>query len=195
MARIAAIVLAAGTSTRWGADIKLVAKIDHVPMVVRTVRGVLASSVWPVIVVLGHEADSVKAALCGETVIFAVALDYADGISASLKAGIAALPPDCDGALICLGDMPWVRPATLDGLAGAFDPAGDTQALVPTYGGAWGNPVLLGRGLFPQIATLTGDRGAKGLFAAAPELVAEIAVDDAGVLRDADRPEALADPS
>jgi molybdenum cofactor cytidylyltransferase len=191
MARIACIVLAAGLSRRWGPDNKLMAAVGGAPMIARTVAMVLESSARPVIAVLGHEADSVRAAIGAPGVEYCVASDFATGMAASLKAGISALPPDCDGALICLGDMPWVRPATLDGLAGAFDPAGDTLALVPTYAGAWGNPVLLGKSLFPAIGKLSGDRGARALLSAIPHNVAEIAVDDPGVLRDADQPDQL----
>jgi molybdenum cofactor cytidylyltransferase len=192
-APIAAILLAAGLSRRWGADNKLLAPIRGTPMVALSAAAILASAARPAIVVLGHEDAAVRRALAGMAVSFQPAADYVAGLSASLKAGIAAVPGDCAGTLICLADMPWVRPATLDRLIGAFDPAGATLALVPSHEGQRGNPVLLGRGLFAEIARLSGDRGARSLLATKEGRVEEIAVDDPGILRDADRPAALLD--
>jgi molybdenum cofactor cytidylyltransferase len=130
---VAATVLAAGLSRRWGADNKLLALVDGAPMIRRTVQAVLGSAVRPVIVVTGHEADAIIRALDGLAVGFAHATNYAEGMSASLKAAISAVPLDCAGALICLGDMPYVRPETLDRLAAAFDPSFGHAALIPTY--------------------------------------------------------------
>jgi len=190
MPKIAAIVLAAGESRRWGQDNKLLAPVEGEPMVLRSIRAVLASQARPAIVVTGHEAAAVALRLADLPVSVAHAPDFAAGLSASLKAGIAAVPGDCAGALVCLGDMPWVRPATLDRLIAAFDPD-RSVACVPAYRGEWGNPVLLGRTLFPQIATLSGDRGARALLAGLGERVGLVAVDDPGVLRDLDQPDTL----
>jgi molybdenum cofactor cytidylyltransferase len=194
---VAAVVLAAGESRRWGRDNKLLAPVGDQsmvrrPMVRRTVEAVLQSGARPVIVATGHQPRLVRAALKGLDVSFCHAAGFAEGMSASLKAGIAAVPPDCAGVLICLGDMPFVAPATLDRLIGAYDPHAGWMALVPTYDGQRGNPVLLGRPLFAEIMRLTGDKGARPLFAAIPERVAEIPVDDPGILRDLDRPDAPA---
>src|SRR5262245_19879448 len=142
-ARIASLILAAGLSRRWGADNKLAVSIDGKPMAARTADIVLGASARPVIVVLGHEADLVRSALAGWPSTFVTAADYATGMAASLKAGIEAVPADCDGALVCLGDMPWLQSATLDYLAASFDLGGPDMALVPTYRGKWGNPMLL----------------------------------------------------
>jgi len=190
---IAAIVLAAGESKRWGADNKLLAQVDGRPMVLHTVRAVLDSKARPVLVVTGHEHSEVERLLTGLPISFVNAPDYATGLSASLKAGIAAVPPGCDGALVCLGDMPWVKSTTLDRLIESFDP--DTHAAaVPVHGGEWGNPVLLGRALFPNIGTLSGDRGARALLKSAGERVREVAADDPSVLRDVDRRDSLVYP-
>jgi molybdenum cofactor cytidylyltransferase len=194
MPRIAAIVLAAGESRRFGTENKLLAPIEGMPMILRIVQAVLAAKARPVIVVTGHEARTVADLLTGLPVSIREASDYATGLSASLKAGIAAIPEGCDGVLICLGDMPWVNAATLDKLVDGFDPAGGWAAAVPVHGGEWGNPVLLGRELFAAIADLSGDRGARAMLAAARDRVMEVAVDDPGVLRDVDRPDALVYP-
>lgn len=192
MAKIAAVLLAAGLSRRWGKDNKLLAAVNGAPMIARTAESILASSVRPVVVVVGHQAESVGTVLEGLDVSIRTATGYADGISASLKTGIAALPDDCDGALICLGDMPFIQPRTFDRIAAAFDPASGMRALIPAFRTRRGNPVLLGRALFPEVAKLAGDQGAKALFAAIPQWIGELAVEDRGVLADADSPAALA---
>ena len=185
---VAAIVLAAGESRRWGADNKLLSSVDGMPMVVRTVQAALAATARPVIVVTGHDAANVKRSLSGFGVTCVHADDFADGMSASLRRGVAALPKNCEGALICLGDMPWVSFETLDRLVAAFRTA-PSAAVVPVYKGRRGNPVLLGPTLFPEIARLSGDRGARDLLKAHAGAVREIQVEDPAVLRDRDRPD------
>jgi molybdenum cofactor cytidylyltransferase len=183
-------LLAAGESRRWGADNKLLAPVDGKPMVRHTAEAILRSAVRPVLVVTGHEATDIQAALAGLKLFFHHAPDFANGMSASLKAGVAAVPGACTAVLICLGDMPFVRADTFDRLADAH--AGQT-ALFPTYQGKRGNPVLLARSLFADIMRLTGDQGARAILKSIPERVAELAVDDPGILRDVDRPDALRD--
>jgi len=185
---VAAILLAAGESRRWGADNKLLATIDGKPMVRRAAEAILKASVRPLLVVTGHEAALIQAALADLPLSFHYAPDFARGMSASLRAGVDAVPAECSGALICLGDMPFVRSDTLDRLANA--PAGPA-ALFPTYQGKRGNPVLLARSLFADIARLTGDQGARAILKSIPDQVAELPVDDPGILRDVDRPDTL----
>jgi molybdenum cofactor cytidylyltransferase len=185
---VAAILLAAGESRRWGAGNKLLAPVDGKPMVRRTAEAILKSTVRPVLVVIGHEAADIEAALAGLNLSFHHAQDFAEGMSASLKAGVAVVPSACAGALICLGDMPFVRPATLDRL---FTAHTGQAALFPTYRGKRGNPVLLARSVFADIIRLTGDGGARTILKAIPDQVGELAVDDPGVLRDVDRPDML----
>ena len=106
--RIAAVVLAAGRSTRMGAVNKLIAEIGGKPLVRIAAEQALASRASPVIVVTGHERERVEAALAGLPVALVHNPDYAEGLGTSLKAGIAAVPEDADGAVVCLGDMPQV---------------------------------------------------------------------------------------
>ncbi|MCC7048399.1 MAG: molybdopterin-binding/glycosyltransferase family 2 protein [Alphaproteobacteria bacterium] len=189
--RIAAVVLAAGLARRMGSN-KLLAPIEGVAMVARVVDAVLASQARPVIVVTGNEPDKLRAALAGREVSFVHNPDFAAGLSASLKRGIAAVPADCDGALVCLGDMPRVAPRDLDRLIAAFNPVEGRAICVPLSGGKRGNPVLWGRRFFAEILNLAGDVGAKHLIGAYPEAVAEVAAQDDGVLIDIDTPQALA---
>ena len=157
-------------------------------MVRATAEAILKSAIRPVLAVTGHDAAEVRAALADLPLTFHHAPDFADGMSASLKAGIASVPAECTAALICLGDMPFVRPDTLDRLASFHS---NQTALFPTWQGKRGNPVLLARSLFAGIMTLSGDEGARNLLRAIPDQVAELPVDDPGILRDVDRPDML----
>ena len=191
-ARIAAVVLAAGRSSRMGAANKLLADVDGVPMVRRAVDAALASSAKPVVVVTGNEQGKVQAALRGCKATFVHNSGFADGMSTSLRAGLAALPDRTDGVLICLGDMPLVTPAVLDRLIAAFNPREGRAICVPTWNGKRGNPVLWDRRFFAEIAALSGDVGAKHLIGEHADLVAEVPMPDDAVLTDIDTPEALA---
>jgi molybdenum cofactor cytidylyltransferase len=194
--RIAALLLAAGQSRRMGVVNKLLVEIDGVPMVRRVAEAMRRSQAAPLVVVLGHEADRVRAALAGlgGGVTIVENPDYAAGLSTSLRRGLAALPADVDGAVVCLGDMPRVAPRTIDRLLAAFNPAEGRAICVPTRNGKRGNPVLWARRFFPEMQEIAGDVGARHLIGAYPEAVAEIEMDeDDGVLIDIDTPEALAD--
>jgi molybdenum cofactor cytidylyltransferase len=190
--RIAAVILAAGRSSRMGAANKLLAEVDGVPMVRRAVDAALASTARPVIAVTGNEQGKVQAALRGCKVTFAHNPNFAAGMSTSLQVGLAALPDKVDGALICLADMPMVTAAALDRLIAAFNPIEGRAICVPTWNGKRGNPVLWDRRFFDEMAELAGDVGAKHLIGAHAELVAEVPMPDDAVLTDIDTPEALA---
>jgi molybdenum cofactor cytidylyltransferase len=190
--RIAAIVLAAGRSSRMGGPNKLTAEIGGKPMARISVEQALASCARPVVVVTGHQRSDVEAALAGLDVMRVHNEDFADGLSTSLKVGLAALPADVDGALVCLADMPQVGPALLDRLIEHFDPDRGALVVVPTIGGKRGNPVLWSRRFFPDLMTLQGDVGARHLIGRFAEAVREVPVEGDAALVDIDTPEALA---
>ena len=191
-ARIAALILAAGQSRRMGAENKLLLEIDGKPMVRHVAERVLASAAQPVTIVLGHQPEAVKAALAGLDVGFVENPDYADGLSSSLKAGLAAVPESADGAIVCLGDMPGVSTDLVDRLIAGFNPVEGRAILAPTRGGRRGNPVLWARRFFDELMTLSGDTGAKHLIGTYGEFLTEIEAPDDGVLIDLDTPAALA---
>lgn len=189
--RVAAIVMAAGKSSRMG-QFKLLLPVDGAPMIARTVDALLASSVTDVIVVTGREAEGVQAALGERPVRLVHNADYADGLSTSLKAGLAALPADADAFLVALGDMPKVTADDIDRLIAAYDPDEGRLICVPTFEGKTGNPILWDRRFLEAMQGLTGDSGARSLLLRHGEAVAEAPVKGAGVLIDVDTPEALA---
>jgi molybdenum cofactor cytidylyltransferase len=190
--RIAALVLAAGRSTRMGHN-KLLARLaDGRTMIEHTIDKVLAAAVRPVLVVTGHDGTEIRAALAGKPVGFVAAPDYALGLAHSLRAGIAALPAETDAALICLGDMPLVPACVLNQLCAAFAPKEGRDIVLPTFNGERGNPVLWGRRFFDELLALTGDAGARQILLRHMAFVAEQPVQSDAVLRDFDTPDALA---
>jgi molybdenum cofactor cytidylyltransferase len=190
---VAAIVLAAGRSTRMAPANKLLATLpDGETMIARTVDHVLGSGARPVIVVTGHAAAAVRRALGERKIRLVHAADYAEGMAASLRAGIAALPASAGAALICLGDMPLVGPEILDGIIAAFDPTEGREIVLPSFAGKRGNPVLWGRRFFPELLRLSGDIGARQILVDYMESVVEVPAETDAVLQDFDTPEALA---
>jgi molybdenum cofactor cytidylyltransferase len=160
------IVLAAGRSSRMGGPNKLMAHFSGKPLIRQTAERALASRAAGTIVVTGHQAVRIREALGGLDVKIAHNQDFASGLSASLKAGIAAIPPESAGALIVLGDMPVVSTADLDRLIGVFQKSGGGTVVRATHNGKRGNPVLLPRSLFGAVAQLEGDTGARHLVEA-----------------------------
>jgi molybdenum cofactor cytidylyltransferase len=190
--RIAALILAAGRSTRYGGSNKLLQSLDGVPIVRRVARAALGSQARPVIVVTGHQADDVASCLAGLDVRLVPNADYAEGLSTSLRAGLAALPADIDGAVICLGDMPRIEAGHIDRLIAAFAPKEGRSIVVPVHEGKRGNPVLFGRDLFTEMMEAEGDIGAKHLIGRYAEEVAEVDLGTNAIFMDVDTPDALA---
>jgi molybdenum cofactor cytidylyltransferase len=186
-AKVAAIVLAAGRSSRMAPRNKLLESFAGEPVILAVVRAARESGASPVIVVTGHEAPRIEEALRGFEMALVHNPRFADGMSTSLKAGIAALREDHGGALVMLGDMPQVAPADLKALLAAFAAANDRRAIcVPVRGGRRGNPVLWGAAHFPDIMQITGDVGAKHLLVARAGDVIEVPAESVGVLADID---------
>lgn len=190
--KIGALILAAGRSTRMGAANKLLAEVDGKPMVARAADAALASRARPVVLVTGHDADRVRAAIGSRQVTIVENPDYAAGMSTSLQRGLAAFGAEVDGVLVCLADMPRVSAATLDRLIAAFNPVEGRAICLPTWNGKRGNPVLWARRFFPEMAELHGDVGARHLIGEHADLVCEVAMPDDAVLVDVDTPDALA---
>jgi molybdenum cofactor cytidylyltransferase len=188
---IAAVVLAAGRSTRMGGPNKLLAEIGGRPLVRIAVEQALASRAKPVIVVTGHERERVEAALKGLPVQFVHNPDFAVGLGGSVRTGIAAVPAAADGAIVCLGDMPQVDAALIDRLIADFAPEQGALAVMPTIDGQRGNPVLWSRRFFPDLMAIEGDVGARNLINRYGEAVVEVPVTGKGALVDVDTPEAL----
>jgi len=198
MTEIAAIILAAGRSSRYraggGAEAsKLIACYRGEALVRRVARAALASRARPVVVVTGNARIEVEASLAGLPLVFAFNPDFASGLASSLRTGVAALPASAPGAVVLLGDMPEIEAATIDRIVKVFITSSSLVAAVPVHAGRRGNPVLLGRDMFAAVARLEGDEGARRLLReAAPDRVAEVRFDDVAVTLDIDTPDDLA---
>jgi len=182
-----AIVLAAGSGSRFGGG-KLMTPFGDGVLIDGALGAAFAAPVEAVHVVVGADpAVAVRAQARGARIVDC--RDHALGLSASLKAGIAALPQDAAGALVLLGDMPKVPHAALQPLVAAIE-AG-APAAVPVFAGKVGNPAALSAALFPKVLALEGDRGARALLEGLGEALVRIPAPDDGVLYDVDRPEDL----
>lgn len=194
-APIAAVILAAGQSSRYRAAdptafSKVVAQLDGKPLVRRVAEAALAAGLAPVVVVTGFAEAATRDALEGLDVSFAHNAAFASGLASSLRAGVAALPADVAGAAVLLADMPKVSAPLLRALADAFAANPNASAALPTFRGQRGNPVFLRATLFGEVAKLEGDVGARPLLQGRSDVV-EVAVEDAGVAFDVDTPDAL----
>lgn len=190
-ANIAAIVLAAGQSSRMGEVNKLLAHVQGKAMVRHAVDAALESDAASVVIVTGHDADKVCDSLEELPVSIVHNEAYAQGMSTSLKRGLQALTGGVDGAVICLADMPGVNAGHLNSLIQAFDPDAGRSVCVPVYKGRRGNPVLWSQSFFPEMMELTGDKGARELLQEHQHVVHEVEMPSDDVLRDIDTPEAF----
>jgi len=177
-----ALLLAAGRSTRMGTH-KLLADWRGKPLVAHAADAILAAGL-PLLVVLGHGSEAVRAALAGRGLRFVMAAEFAAGMAHSLRAGIAAVPESWDAVLVALGDMPRIEPDVLRRLAAASGVA------VPVFAGARGNPVRWPRAHFGALMGLAGDAGARRLLGGMN--VTEVAAPSDAILTDIDTPDALA---
>ncbi|AXG09875.1 nucleotidyltransferase family protein [Haloplanus rubicundus] len=184
---VAGVLLAAGTSDRYGERNKLLETHDGDPLVRGAARTLLAAPVDPVIVVVGHEADRVAAALNGLDVELVQNDAYATGQASSVREGMRAVPDRADAAVVALGDMPFVAPATVGRLVDAYA-AGAGDALAAAHDGHRGNPVCFDRRFFDALTDVTGDVGGRSIL-----LDHGVLVDtgDPGVRRDVDEPSDL----
>lgn len=189
-ARVSAVVLAAGTSERFGGELpKQLHSFRGETLVRRAARVALASAAAEVVMVTGHRADDVERAVAGLDVRVVRNPDHARGQSTSVRAGLAAIDPRSAGALFVPCDQPLLDAATLDRLIARFaelPPQRGPWAVAPAYRGRRGSPVLVGRGLFAALEELAGDVGGRRVLAARPDRVVVVEVDDAAPLADVD---------
>ncbi len=184
--RIAAVILAAGASTRFGQPKQLLDWNDR-PFVAHATDVALAAGLAPVIVVLGCRAEAVRAALGTRPVQIAMNWRWEEGMSVSVQVGLMALPPDTKAAIFMQCDQPLVDVALLRALAARCEETG-ASIVHPTHAGQRRPPVLFARSLFPELAAVTGDEGGRSLIARCADQVATVAVEDLHRLLDVDTP-------
>jgi molybdenum cofactor cytidylyltransferase len=167
---VTAILLAAGSSQRFGSDNKLLANVDGRPLIRRVAASLSRSRVREVVVVTGPDRSEIEQALHGLGVRFVHNPDHRAGMGRSIAAGVSSLDSTALGALICPGDMPGVNSELIDKLIEAFEQNGATAIVYPVSDGSQRNPVLWPRRFFARLAALDGPAGGKALLA---ELEAE----------------------
>lgn len=186
-ATVRGVLLAAGTSSRYGDENKLLQTVEGKSLVRHAAETLVASDVDGVTVVVGYEADRVRAAIDDLDVAIRTNDDYGAGQSTSVGTGIAdAAERGADAALIALGDMPWVEVETVDYLVDGYR-RGMSDILVAAHEGNRGNPVLFDSRFFDQLIDVDGDVGGRHLLLESGETVA-IETSDPGVVRDIDCP-------
>jgi molybdenum cofactor cytidylyltransferase len=193
--RCDAVILAAGAGRRFGGR-KLRAPFEGRPLLAGALDAAFAAPARLVLLVTDGDPELTRIARDhagalgrADDLEVIVAADAAEGMGASLRTAVAALPSDSGGAFVFLGDMPRVPPSLARDLARALRPGVD--AVAPCFAGKRGHPVLFGRACYPAQRSLGGDVGAREVLAALGERLALIDGPDDGVLFDVDRPEDL----
>ena len=187
---VSAIILAAGSASRMGSQKQLL-RLGAKTLLEHTLESVRASQVGEIVVVLGAAAESIRPCIpVDKNVRVVVNDDFQAGMGRSLQRGLAELNPQASATLVVLADQPLVKAATLNRLIEEYS-RHKPQILIPLFRGFRGNPVLLDRSVFPEIAALHGDTGCRAIFGDHLENIRKVEVDDAGILLDADKPRDL----
>jgi len=183
---VSAIVLAAGSSTRMG-TVKPLVKIGGKTMLERTLATLRESQVDEVVVVLGHSAPVIQQSVAFHKARVVVNDSYHEGMASSLRTGLSSLRADAAAVLVVLADQPFLKYETIDRLIDEYRQK-KPEIIVPTYNGFRGNPVLLDRSVFDEVAELTGDIGCRAIFQRHTREIVKVPVQDAGILLDLDTP-------
>ncbi len=189
IARVGAVVLAAGASARMGRAKQLL-PLGKNTVLAQTLNNIRAARMHEMVLVLGASAEVIRQQLPQallEGVKVVVNQDYGQGMATSLRAGLSALDPRSDAALIVLGDQPFIRPQTLDRIVEEYSRS-RAPIVIPSYQGNRGNPVLLDRSVFSEVMALEGDIGCRAIFGSHLEDILKVEVEDPGVLLDIDDP-------
>jgi molybdenum cofactor cytidylyltransferase len=189
---VAAILLAAGASTRYGAN-KLALPFGAGTVISTVAAAVAQTAARGIVAVTGHDPSAVAAALAGQPVVFAHNPGYAAGeMLSSIQAGLRFLESSGEApeaAMIVLGDQPLVSPALMNRLIDAFE-RGCGEIVAPRLGhaGRRGHPVIFGRTMWPELLALPPGASAREVLLRRPERVAHVIAADDGMLRDVDTP-------
>jgi molybdenum cofactor cytidylyltransferase len=191
--KVAAIVLAAGRSSRMGEQNKLLAAVGDNSMIQRVVDAALKAEISSTTVVTGCQSEEVRKQLQGRDVTFVHNADYREGIAGSLKLGLSSLPEDIDGVMILLADMPFINSAHINELIAEFNPATERDIVAPIREGRLGNPIIWSARYIPAMMKLSGDRGARPLLDEFAANVWEVPMGDDAIFMDVDTPVALSE--
>ena len=183
---IHAVLLAAGRSERMGPNNKLLLNVDGIPLVRKSGINLLNSNVTSMTVVTGFDENKIVNALSGLNVNFVKNINFREGLSSSLKAGLANITPTPSAVIICLADMPKIQPEHINQLIENFDPLKGWEICIPTNNGKRGNPVLIGSRFFPYIFETSGDFGAKQVMKQHSDKIVEVEIGTSDIHFDID---------
>ncbi|MAG89755.1 MAG: hypothetical protein CML32_03375 [Rhodobacteraceae bacterium] len=183
---IHAVLLAAGRSERMGRNNKLLLNVDGIPLVRKSATNILNSNVTSMTVVTGFDENKIINALSGLNVNFVKNINFQEGLSSSLKAGLANITPTPSAVIICLADMPKIQPEHINQLIENFDPLKGWEICIPTNNGKRGNPVLIGSRFFPYIFETSGDFGAKQVMKQHSDKIVEVEIGTSDIHFDID---------
>ena len=184
---ISAIVLAAGTSSRMGVRNKLLLPFKGNTFIEHVVNQLLQSKVDEVIVVLGHEKDTVKQVLIQKELIFTINSNYNLGMTSSIQAGIKATSKNTDGYLICLSDMPFLITTDYNKILASV--SGNKEIILPFYKHQKGNPVYFSKDFREEILKHIAPEGCKGIVQNNKKFLKKILFDNTHILKDIDTEE------
>ena len=179
---ISAILLAAGQSKRMNGENKLTKEIQGAPLIKHSVKSILASSIDELIVVLGHQKETIEKLINkNEKIKFVFNKDFESGIASSIKTGLNNLSEKTEAFFICLGDMPMVNPNIYNQLIKSIN---KREIIVPTYKGQQGNPVLFAKSMKEKIINISGDVGAKKILELNKDKILNLEINDQCVTKD-----------
>ena len=179
---ISAILLTAGQSKRMVGENKLTKKIQGVPLIKLSVKNILASSIDELIVVLGHQKETIERLVNKhEKIKFVFNKDFESGIASSIKTGLDNLSEKTEAFFICLGDMPTVNPNIYNQLIKSIN---KREIIVPTYKNQQGNPVLFAKSMKEKIINISGDVGAKKILELNKNKILNLEINDQCVTKD-----------
>ncbi len=160
--KIAGIILAAGTGSRMKCTKQLL-ELNGKPVLSRVINHALGSVLDPVIVVLGHDYDTIKANINMSQVLTVRNKQFQKGQSTSLITGLTAVPKECLGAMFLLADQVLIDQQLIDRLSNSFLKH-KSLITIPIHKEKRGNPVIIAKELFPELLNIKGDTGARSLF-------------------------------
>ena len=186
--KIAGIILAAGGSTRMGGQNKLLQMVDGTSLVQKVVGSALNSNIESVYVILGYQAALIRQCISNKSVNWVENSDWSRGMASSIKSGIEALNTNYDGAMILLGDMPFIEPIMINQLLALYQ---KKKIVVPVKDGRQGNQVLFSSAFFADLKLLGGDKGAKPIIKKNPDsvIIANVLTDT--IFHDLDTPDQI----
>jgi molybdenum cofactor cytidylyltransferase len=185
--KVSGIILAAGKAERMD-KAKQLLPFRGTTILGQVSKNALDSSLHEIIVVLGYAAEKIRQVTDFGHAQIVINPDYADGQSASLKAGLSGISDESVAALFLLGDQPLIGADVIDAILEVYRNA-PAPIVIPTYSGTRGNPVLIDRALFPRIKSLRGDVGARFLFDEYADQLLEIEMGDEYLAFDVDTPD------